>query len=189
LFLITGVDGPRLCWVRILHFCINPNETTHLGLIRAQLKENDLNIEARLSIAGRTMYSLMNTGVHGTNGPNPLTSYKIYQCYVMPRLLYGLEMLPLNQKQLDDIDINACNEKINTLCSEIDRLNKLQVMAQRAVQDLKLSIKPSYANKASPSRTPEYLNNSSCLVCCSNSLNFVSLCADFLGYSSECLSN
>jgi predicted RNase H-like nuclease (RuvC/YqgF family) len=64
-------------------------------------------------------------------------------------------------KQLEDIDINACNEKINTLCSEIDRLNKLQVMAQRAVQDLKLSIKPSYANKASPSRTPEYLNNSS----------------------------
>ena len=54
-----------------------------------------------------------------------------------------------------------CNEKINTLCSEIERLNKLQVMAQRAVQDLKLSIKPSYANKASPLRTPEYLNNSS----------------------------
>jgi hypothetical protein len=41
------------------------------------------------------------------------------------------------------------------------RLSKLQVMAQRAVQDLKLSIKPSYANKASPLRTPEYLNNSS----------------------------
>jgi hypothetical protein len=55
----------------------------------------------------------------------------------------------------------VCNEKINTLCSEIERLNKLQVMAQRAVQDLKLSIKPSYANKASPLRTPEYLNNSS----------------------------
>ena len=41
------------------------------------------------------------------------------------------------------------------------RLSKLQVMAQRAVQYLKLSIKPSYANKASPLRTPEYLNNSS----------------------------
>jgi len=77
------------------------NETTHLGLIRAELKDNDLNIEGRLSIARRTMYSLMNTGLHGTNGLNPQTSYKIYQCYVMPRLLYGLEILPLNQKQLD----------------------------------------------------------------------------------------
>ena len=47
------------------------------------------------------MYSLMNTGVHGTNGLNPQTSYKIYQCYVMPRLLYRLEILPLNQKQQD----------------------------------------------------------------------------------------
>ena len=77
------------------------NETTHHGLIRAELKENDLNIEARLSIARRTMYSLMNTGVHGTNGLNPQTSYKIYRCYVTPRLLYGLEIWPLNQKQLD----------------------------------------------------------------------------------------
>ena len=51
------------------------SETTHLGLIRAQLKENEFNIEARLSIAGRTMYSLMNTGVYGTNGLNPQTSY------------------------------------------------------------------------------------------------------------------
>ena len=47
------------------------------------------------------MYSLMNTGVHGTNGLNPQTSYRIYQSYVMPRLLYGLEILPLNQKQQD----------------------------------------------------------------------------------------
>jgi hypothetical protein len=58
------------------------NETTHLVLIRAELKENNLNIEARLSIARRTMYSLMNTGVHGTNGLNPQISYKIYQCYM-----------------------------------------------------------------------------------------------------------
>jgi hypothetical protein len=41
----------------------------------------------------------MNTGVHGTNDLNPQTSYKIYQCYVMPRLLYGIAILPLNQKK------------------------------------------------------------------------------------------
>jgi hypothetical protein len=74
------------------------------------------------------------------------------------------KLLLQQTKQLEDTDINVCNEKINTLCSEIDRLNKLQVMAQRAVQDLKLSIKPSYANKASPLSTPEYLNNSSVIV-------------------------
>ncbi|CAC5365154.1 unnamed protein product [Mytilus coruscus] len=81
---------------------IYPSEdTTHLGLIRAEIKENGVNIEARISIARRTLYSLMNTGLHGTNGLNPQTSYKIYQSYVIPRLLYGMEILPLNQKQLD----------------------------------------------------------------------------------------
>ncbi|CAC5386588.1 unnamed protein product [Mytilus coruscus] len=78
-----------------------PEDTTHLGLIRAELKENNLNIDVRISIARRTLYFLMNTGLHGTNGLNPQTSYKIYQSDVIPRLLYGMEILPLNQSQLD----------------------------------------------------------------------------------------
>ncbi|CAC5421652.1 unnamed protein product [Mytilus coruscus] len=65
---------------------VYPSEdTTHLGLIRAELKENNLNVDARISIARRTLYSLMNTGLHGTNGLNPQTSYKIYQSYVIPQ--------------------------------------------------------------------------------------------------------
>ncbi|CAG2199675.1 unnamed protein product [Mytilus edulis] len=43
----------------------------------------------------------MNTGLHGTNGLNPQTSYKIYQSYVISRLLFDMEILPLNQKQMD----------------------------------------------------------------------------------------
>lgn len=45
----------------------------------------------------------MNVGVHGSNGINPQTSYKIYQCYVLPRLLYGLEILPMNNNQLQTL--------------------------------------------------------------------------------------
>ena len=97
----TKVSRNDINWSLGDNLIYSSNETTQLGLLKAELKENDLNIEARLSIARRTMYSLMNTGVHGTNGLNPQTSYKIYQCYVMPRLLYGLEILSLNQKQLD----------------------------------------------------------------------------------------
>ena len=69
-------------------------ETTHLGINRAELKENQLNVEARISLTRRTLYSLSNTGVHGSNGLNPKVSFKIYQCYVLPCLLYGLEILP-----------------------------------------------------------------------------------------------
>ena len=74
--------------------------TTHLGLFRSETKENVANIEDRLSLARRTLYSLINTGVHGSNGLNPRISFKIYQCYVLPRLLFGLEVLPLTATQI-----------------------------------------------------------------------------------------
>ncbi len=64
------------------------NQTVHLGIIRSEVKENDLNIEDRISLARRTLYALINTGVHGTNGLNPSVSYKIYQTYVIPKLHY-----------------------------------------------------------------------------------------------------
>ena len=77
------------------------SDTTHLGLLRSESNENTINIEERLKLARRTLYALINSGVHGSNGLNPRVSYKIYQCYVVPRLLFGLEVLPINQSQLN----------------------------------------------------------------------------------------
>ncbi|MES9880822.1 MAG: reverse transcriptase domain-containing protein [Sedimenticola sp.] len=74
-------------------------KATHLGILRSETKENEINIDERMSLARRTMYSLLNTGFHGSNGLNPAVSLRIYQCYVLPRLLYGLEVLPLNITQ------------------------------------------------------------------------------------------
>lgn len=75
-------------------------ETTHLGLRRTTSEENKINVNDRISLARRTLCSLIKTGVHGTNGLNPRTSCKIYQVYVVPRLLYGLETLDLQYKDL-----------------------------------------------------------------------------------------
>jgi hypothetical protein len=66
-----------------LHF---KSETSHLGLTRLSSDENRINIEERIALARRTLYiySLIKTGVHGTNGLNPRTSCTIYQVYVIP---------------------------------------------------------------------------------------------------------
>ena len=45
----------------------------------------------------------MSTGVHGTNGLNPRISYNIYRIYILPRLLYSLEVLPLTNSQINDL--------------------------------------------------------------------------------------
>ena len=79
------------------------NQTVHLGIIRADKNETNLNIQEHISIARKTLYSLIPVGLNGKNGLNPVTAYKIYQAYVLPRLLYGLEVLPLNVSQLTEL--------------------------------------------------------------------------------------
>ena len=75
----------------------------HLGVTRAGKNESAINVKERITVARRTAYSLMNTGLHGSNGLNPKTSYIIYRSYVLPRLLYGLEVLTLTKGQLEQL--------------------------------------------------------------------------------------
>ncbi|MEW8545343.1 MAG: reverse transcriptase family protein, partial [Candidatus Thiodiazotropha sp.] len=79
------------------------SKLTHLGLIRSEKSECSVNITERISIARRTLYALIKSGVHGSNGLNPRISYKIYQVYVIPRLLYSLEVLPLTDTQIGQL--------------------------------------------------------------------------------------
>ena len=62
---------------------VNVNsQSVHLGLIRAEKAENNINISDRISLARRTLYALIKAGVHGNNGLNPKVSYRIYQAYM-----------------------------------------------------------------------------------------------------------
>ena len=40
--------------------------TTHLGLFRSESKKNTINVDERLCLARSTLYSLVNTGLHGS---------------------------------------------------------------------------------------------------------------------------
>ena len=55
-------------------------------------------------MARRTKYSLMSSGLHGTNGIDPITGYNIYRTYVLPQLLNGLETLPINLKHIETLE-------------------------------------------------------------------------------------
>ena len=79
-------------------------ETTCLGLKRTELGECEVNVNDRIKFARRTKYSLMNSGYHGTDGLSSATSFQIYKTYVLPRLLYGLEILPINNTHIDSLE-------------------------------------------------------------------------------------
>ena len=68
--------------------------------------ECEINIKERIKSARRTKYSLMNSGYHGTNGSSPTTSFQIFKTYVLPRLSYGLEILPLNKTHIATLKKN-----------------------------------------------------------------------------------
>ena len=76
------------------------SQSVYLGLIRAEKSENNVNNTDRISLARRTLYALIKSCVHGSNGLNPKVSYKIFQAYVTPRLLFNLETLPLTATHL-----------------------------------------------------------------------------------------
>lgn len=67
----------------------------HLGMKRCStVRENTVeNVEENIKKATRTVYSLIPSGLHGHNGLDPVTSIHLYKTYVLPVLLYGMELL------------------------------------------------------------------------------------------------
>jgi hypothetical protein len=81
---------------------IKPSDSAvHIGVTRSGIKEVELSIDERIMCARRTKYGILGTGFHGTNGIDSITAYQIYKTYVLPRLLYGLEILPLTRTQIN----------------------------------------------------------------------------------------
>ena len=67
----------------------------HLGIhcTTTISKNSELNIEENLKKARRVVYSLMSSGMHGHNGLDPETNLHLVKTYVLPVLLYGLELV------------------------------------------------------------------------------------------------
>ena len=52
-----------------------------------------MEVKKRIVTARRTVYSLMAAGLHGLNGVNPYVAIHMIQMYVIPRLIYGLNVI------------------------------------------------------------------------------------------------
>ena len=79
-----------------------PEEYTHLGVVRNQ--SNLLNVDERIQIARRTAYALMGAGLHGKDGLSPHISYHVWATYVIPRMLYGLEVATCRESDINKLE-------------------------------------------------------------------------------------
>jgi hypothetical protein len=68
-----------------------------------------------------TEHALMSAGLHGLSGLNPRASIHLINCYVIPRFLYGLDVI-----QLTASDVKNLNVYFNKLIIFLNGINWLK---------------------------------------------------------------
>ena len=87
------------------------NETKHLGLMRNS--GNKIKVDERIRVGRKTIYALLGPGLHVRQGTCPTISYKIWKTYVIPRILYGVEVLNhtlTDIKKLERLQVQICKQ-------------------------------------------------------------------------------
>ena len=82
-------------------------ETKHLGIKRNN--KNNIDIEDRIKLPRRTIYALLGPGLHARRGMSPVVAYKLWKTYVIPRALYGIEVM--NHTASDNIQLEKYVDK------------------------------------------------------------------------------
>ena len=91
--------------------------TVHLGIHRQTNGRPD--ITHTVQLGRRTMYSMMGAGVYGGSGLSPVVSAHLWKTYVIPRVIYGLEVLSYTLSDLQ------CLERMQR-----DMLRKIQSLSK-----------------------------------------------------------
>ena len=63
----------------------------HLGISRSV--KDKVNVEEKVVLGRKTAYSLMGAGFHSVNGVKTCLNGHIWNTFVVPRLIYGLEVV------------------------------------------------------------------------------------------------
>jgi len=77
--------------------------TTHLGIHRNT--KCKVNTKEKVELGRRTAYSLMGAGFNGKNGLKQSVKSRLWSTFVVPRMLYGLEVLPYSQTDLKALEV------------------------------------------------------------------------------------
>lgn len=92
-------------------------EATHLGLqIDSSTGGITASITSNIKKAQRAIYGLMGAGLHGKNGVPPKVAITLYKIYILPILLYGMEVLLPSGKELERL-ANFHRKMLIQLCS------------------------------------------------------------------------
>ena len=74
-----------------------PTSATDLGIKRDTYSTFGVKevVSERIQTARKTVYVLIGAGLYGLNGINPIMSIHMIKCFVIHRLLYGIDVIRL----------------------------------------------------------------------------------------------
>ena len=78
-------------------------ESMHVVVLRSATTEATA-VTENTKKARRTLYSLMPSGCHGHNGLDPKSTIHLIQTYVLPILIYGMEVVLSKGKHMDSLE-------------------------------------------------------------------------------------
>ena len=85
------------------------NKLKHLGITYQE--NNKINLDERLKMGRQTIYTLLGAGLHARTAMSSVVLMKIWNRYVVPRFMYGLEAqnpTKTDIKKLEQLQRNVC---------------------------------------------------------------------------------
>ena len=79
------------------------DQVKHLGIERN--KDNTPDTENRIQTARKTSYALMGSGMHRQNGISPVIATSLWDTFIVPRILHGIEFLDARKKDLEQLEL------------------------------------------------------------------------------------
>ena len=78
------------------------SSTVHIGIKRDV--SGKVNVEEKVTLCRKTAYSLMGAGFHSVNGLKNNKKSHSWSTFVVPRIVYGLEVLLPNKKEFECLE-------------------------------------------------------------------------------------
>lgn len=98
-------DKRDISWSMNGEVLSSPESATHLGIKRDTTSKFGVKdvVSDRIQTARKTVFALMGAGLHGLNGINPSAAVHLVNCYVVPRLLYGLDVIRITKTDIQKL--------------------------------------------------------------------------------------
>ena len=130
---------------------------THLGIFRDN--KIKVNIEEKVGLARKIAYALMGAGLHAGNGVTKSLCAYMWSTYVIPRLVYGLEVQNLSRTDIESLERfqRKCLRQIQGLPDKTPNCVTLSLMGVPPVETIiHKNILNLFVNSARSQSSVEY---------------------------------